>query len=67
MNVLRSEVKNHVDTIAMRLDRLEKDVEYLHNNIPDTAHVEIEDSLLEQQVKEAKHKKMAVIPKDKGK
>nr|XP_055049106.1 olfactomedin-like protein 3 isoform X2 [Misgurnus anguillicaudatus] len=65
MNVLRSEVKDHVDTVAMRLDRLERDVEYLHNNIPDTAHIEIEDSLLDQQVKEAKHKKTAGIPKDK--
>lgn len=66
MNVLRSEVKGHVDNVAMRLDRVERDVEYLQNNIPETAHVEIEDSLLEHQVKEAKLKK-SVIPKDKGK
>ncbi|XP_051976042.1 olfactomedin-like protein 1 [Xyrauchen texanus] len=64
MNVLRSEVKGQVDTIGMRLDRVERDVEYLHNKIPDTTHVEIEDSLLEHQVKEAKLKK-TVIPKDK--
>lgn len=67
MNVLRSEVKGHVDTLAMRLDRMERDVEYLQNNIPETADVEIEDSLLEHQVKEAKLKKTTVIPKDKGK
>ncbi|XP_056596249.1 olfactomedin-like protein 1 isoform X2 [Triplophysa dalaica] len=64
MNVLRSEVKGHVDTVAMRLDRVERDVEYLQNNIPEIAHVEIEDSLLEHQVKEAKLKK-SVIPEDK--
>ncbi|KAA0724496.1 Olfactomedin-like protein 1 [Triplophysa tibetana] len=65
MNVLRSEVKGHVDTVAMRLDRVERDVEYLQNNIPEAAHVEIEDSLLEHQVKEAKLKKTAVFTKDK--
>lgn len=66
-NVLKSEVKGHIDTLAMRLDRVERDVEYLQNKIPDTAQVDIEDSLLENQMKEAKLKKTSVIPKSKGK
>lgn len=67
MNILRSEVKSNVDTFALRLDRVERDVEYLQNKIPDTAQVDIEDSLLERQVKEEKLKRTSVIPKDKGK
>ncbi len=67
MNVLKSEVKGHIDTFAMRLDRVERDVEYLHNKIPDSVQVDIEDSLIEHQVKEAKLKKASVISKGKGK
>lgn len=67
MNVLKSEVKGHIDTITMRMDRVERDVEYLQNKISDTALVDIEDSLLEHQMKEAKLKKTSVIPKGKGK
>lgn len=65
MNILRSEVKSNVDTFALRLDRVERDVEYLQNKIPDTAQVDIEDSLLERQVIEEKLKRTSVIPKDK--
>ncbi len=67
MNVLKSEVKGHIDTFAMRLDRVERDVEYLHNKIPDSVQVDIEDSLIEHQVKEAKLKKASVTSKGKGK
>ncbi|XP_067292644.1 LOW QUALITY PROTEIN: olfactomedin-like protein 1 [Pseudorasbora parva] len=64
-NVLKSEVKGHIDTLTMRLERVERDVEYLQNKIPDTSQVDIEDSLLEHQMKEAKLKKTPVTPKGK--
>ncbi|TRY85708.1 hypothetical protein DNTS_013251 [Danionella cerebrum] len=65
MNAQKSEVKGHVDTLSMRLDRVEKDVEYLQSKIPDGTQIEIEDSLLERQVKEERMKQTSVMRKDK--
>lgn len=67
VNVLKSEIQGYVDTLATRVDRVERDVEYLYNKLPDTSNVEILDSLLDQQVKEAQTKRKAVIIQGKGK
>ncbi|XP_053487560.1 olfactomedin-like protein 3A [Ictalurus furcatus] len=61
VNVLKSEIQGYVDSLATRVDRVERDVEYLHTKLPDTSSVEISDSLLDQQVKEAQSKRKAVI------
>ncbi|XP_017330617.1 olfactomedin-like protein 3A [Ictalurus punctatus] len=61
VNVLKSEIEGYVDSLATRVDRVERDVEYLHTKLPDTSSVEISDSLLDQQVKEAQSKRKAVI------
>lgn len=67
VNTLKSEIQSYVDSLATRVDRVERDVEYLHNKLPDTSSIEISDSLLDQQVKEAKSKGKAVIIQGKGK
>lgn len=67
VNVLKSEIQGYVDSLATRVDRVERDVEYLHTKLPDTSSVEISDSLLDQQVKEAQSKRKAVIIQGKGK
>lgn len=67
VNVLKSEIEGYVDSLATRVDRVERDVEYLHTKLPDTSSVEISDSLLDQQVKEAQSKRKAVIIQGKGK
>ncbi|XP_060784276.1 olfactomedin-like protein 3A [Neoarius graeffei] len=66
VNVLKSEIQGYVDTLATRVDRVERDVEYLYNKLPDTSNVEILDSLLDQQVKEAQSKRKAVIIQGKA-
>lgn len=66
VNVLKSEIQGHVDSLALRVDRVERDVEYLQNKIPDSSNVEIEESILEQQVQEAQQKKRVVITQGKG-
>lgn len=67
VSMLKSEIQRHVDSLAARVDRVERDVEYLHNKLPDTFSIEISDSLLDQQVKEAQSKAKAVITQGKGK
>ncbi|KAK2838426.1 hypothetical protein Q7C36_013240 [Tachysurus vachellii] len=61
VNALKSEIHGYVESLATRVDRVERDVEYLHNKLPDTSSVEISDSLLDQQVQETQSKRKAVI------
>ncbi|XP_053361050.1 olfactomedin-like protein 3A [Clarias gariepinus] len=61
VNTLKSEIQSSVDSLATRMERVERDVEYLQNKLPDTSSVEISDYLLDQQVKEAQRKGKAVI------
>ncbi|KAL7862626.1 hypothetical protein SRHO_G00116100 [Serrasalmus rhombeus] len=65
VNVLKSEIQGHVDNLALRVDRVERDVEYLQNKIPDSSDVEIAESVIEQQVKEAQLKKKAAVTQGK--
>lgn len=67
VNTLKSEIHGHMESLATRVDRVERDVEYLHNKLPDTSSVEISDSLLDQQVKEAQNKRKAMVIQEKGK
>ncbi|KAL2093997.1 hypothetical protein ACEWY4_011309 [Coilia grayii] len=60
MNVLSSEVKSQVESVALRVDRLERDMEYVQSKMPNQPHVEVEDALLDQQVKEAQEMKKKV-------
>ncbi|XP_051807824.1 olfactomedin-like protein 3 [Acanthochromis polyacanthus] len=52
-SVLRSEVKSQVDGVSARVDRLERELEYLENKIPSQSDIEMEETLLEQQIKAA--------------
>lgn len=38
----------------MRMDRVERELEYLENKIPTPPNIEMEEALLEQQIKDAK-------------
>lgn len=53
LNVLRSEVKSQVDSVSVRVDRMEREMEYLENKIPTQSDIEMEEALLEQQIKDA--------------
>ncbi|XP_047451314.1 olfactomedin-like protein 3A [Mugil cephalus] len=50
---LRSEVKNQMDSVSVRVDRVERELEYLENKIPTQSDIEMEEALLEQQIKAA--------------
>lgn len=67
VTVLKSEIQGHVDNLATRVDRVERDVEYLHNKLPDTSSIEISDFLLDQEVQKVQSKGKAVIIQGKGK
>ncbi|KAF6737026.1 Olfactomedin-like protein 1 [Oryzias melastigma] len=54
LSLLRSEVKSQVDDLSMRMDRVERELEYLENKIPTPPNIEMEEALLEQQIKDAK-------------
>lgn len=53
VSVLRSEVKTQVDGVSARLDRMEREMEYLENKFPYQSDIEMEEALLEQQIKAA--------------
>ncbi|KAI3371680.1 hypothetical protein L3Q82_024245 [Scortum barcoo] len=53
LSVLRSEVKSQVDSVSVRVDRMERELEYLENKIPSQSDIEMEEALLEQQIKDA--------------
>lgn len=69
MSVRRSEVKSQVDGVSVRVERVERELEYLENKIPTQTDIEIEEALLEQQIKAAELdqlKKKAKIKMEKG-
>uniref|UniRef100_UPI0037E7C252 olfactomedin-like protein 1 n=1 Tax=Semicossyphus pulcher TaxID=241346 RepID=UPI0037E7C252 len=53
LGVLRSEMKSQVDGVSVRVDRVERELEYLENKIPTQSNIEMEEALLEQQIKAA--------------
>ncbi|XP_042267279.1 olfactomedin-like protein 3 [Thunnus maccoyii] len=53
ISVLRSEVKNQMDSVSVRVERVERELEYLENKIPTQSDIEMEEALLEQQIKAA--------------
>ncbi|XP_034389853.1 olfactomedin-like protein 3A [Cyclopterus lumpus] len=55
LSVLRSEVRSQVDSVSVRVDRVERELEYLENKIPAQTDIEIEEALLEQQIKAVEH------------
>ncbi|KAM8750753.1 olfactomedin-like protein 3 [Acanthopagrus schlegelii] len=58
VSVLRSEVRNQVDSVAVRVDRMERELEYLENKIPTQTDIEMEEALLEQQIKAAEQEQL---------
>ncbi|XP_054632764.1 olfactomedin-like protein 3 [Dunckerocampus dactyliophorus] len=52
-SVMRSEVKNQLESVSARVDRVERELEYLENKMPAQSDIEMEEALLEQQIKAA--------------
>uniref|UniRef100_A0A3Q3XA83 Olfactomedin-like domain-containing protein n=1 Tax=Mola mola TaxID=94237 RepID=A0A3Q3XA83_MOLML len=46
-------VKSQMDSVSERVDRMERELEYLENKIPNQSDIEMEEALLEQQIKAA--------------
>ncbi|MEQ2296501.1 hypothetical protein AMECASPLE_025443 [Ameca splendens] len=53
LSILRSEVKTQVDSVSVRVDRMERELEYLEDKIPTQSDIEMEEALLQQQIKAA--------------
>ncbi|XP_077374179.1 olfactomedin-like protein 3A [Festucalex cinctus] len=53
LNVLRSEVRSQLESISTRVERVERELEYLENKMPAQSDIEMEEALLEQQIKAA--------------
>ncbi|XP_070763828.1 olfactomedin-like protein 3A [Enoplosus armatus] len=53
LSVVRSEVKSQVESVSVRVERVERELEYLENKIPTQSDIEMEEALLEQQIKAA--------------
>lgn len=52
LTVFRSELKTQVDSVSTRVERVERELEYLENKIPTQSDIEMEEALLEQQIKD---------------
>lgn len=52
LTVFRSEVKSQADSVSSRVERVERELEYLENKIPTQSDIEMEEALLEQQIKD---------------
>lgn len=52
LSVFQSEVKTQVDSVSTRVERVERELEYLENKIPTQSDIEMEEALLEQQIKD---------------
>ncbi|XP_072291058.1 olfactomedin-like protein 3 [Eucyclogobius newberryi] len=48
----RSEIKTQVDSVSSRVERVEREMEYLENKIPTQSDIEMEEALLEQQIRD---------------
>ncbi|XP_006642688.2 olfactomedin-like protein 3A [Lepisosteus oculatus] len=57
LGVYRTEFRSEVESVVSRVERIEHDIDYLENQSPVQPCVEIDDRLLEQQVKKAQGKK----------
>lgn len=58
-----------MDSVSERVDRMERELEYLENKIPNQSDIEMEEALLEQQIKDAEMdqlKRKAKIKVEKG-
>lgn len=68
LSVFRSEVKNQVDSVSSRVERVERELEYLENKVPSQSDIEMEEALLEQQIqdieRELKQKAKIKVDKD---
>ncbi|XP_019733667.1 olfactomedin-like protein 1 [Hippocampus comes] len=53
LNVMRSEVRSQLESISARVERVERELEYLENKMPAQSDIEMEEALLEQQIKAA--------------
>ncbi|XP_017284371.1 olfactomedin-like protein 1 [Kryptolebias marmoratus] len=53
LGILRSEMESQMDSMSARVDRVEGELEYLENKIPTQSDIEMEEALLEQQIKAA--------------
>ncbi|XP_056273526.1 olfactomedin-like protein 3A [Pseudoliparis swirei] len=53
VSVLKSEVRSQVDSVSERVERVERELEYLENKMPTQTDIEMEGSLLEQQIQAA--------------
>ncbi|KAI9538052.1 hypothetical protein NQZ68_019393 [Dissostichus eleginoides] len=53
LNIVRSEVQSEMDSVSARVDRVERELEYLENKIPTQTDIEMEEALLQQQIKAA--------------
>lgn len=53
LTVLRSDVKSQMDGVSSRIERVERELEYLENKLPTQSDIEMEEALLEQQIKAA--------------
>ncbi|CAN9498644.1 unnamed protein product [Ophioblennius macclurei] len=53
LSVIRSEVRTQLDGVSVRVDRLERELEYLENQIPVEDDIQMEEALLEEQIRAA--------------
>ncbi|KPP75998.1 hypothetical protein Z043_104706 [Scleropages formosus] len=67
LSIYKVEIRSQVDSIGMRMDRAERDIEYMENRSPSQSYIETDDRILEQQVKDAQQESWSKLNQNTGK
>ncbi|XP_067850320.1 olfactomedin-like protein 3A [Heptranchias perlo] len=57
LNIYKTEFKNEVDLIGSRIERIERDIDYLEAQQPTQPCMEVDEKLVEEQIQQAEKKK----------
>ncbi|XP_067902739.1 olfactomedin-like protein 3A [Heterodontus francisci] len=61
LSIHKAEFKNEVDILGSRIERIEKDIDYLEAQQPTQPCVEVDEKLIEEQIQQAEEKRKAKL------
>ncbi|XP_043562305.1 olfactomedin-like protein 1 [Chiloscyllium plagiosum] len=61
LNIYKTEFKNEMEVAGSRIDRIEKDIDYLESLQPTQPCVEVDERLIEEQIQQAEEKRKAKL------
>lgn len=66
LGVFKAEMKSLMDSVVMRVERTERDIEYMEQKSPLQPCVDVDEAVLEEQVKEAERETKSKLEQKTG-